>query len=291
LSDKVALRDTDECKDPGPGVLYVVSTPLGNLNDITLRAIEVLKKVHLIACEDTRKSKVLLRKWDILTHTVSLHRFTESRKTRAILRRLEKGEHVALITDAGTPTISDPGARLVRAALDASLRVIPIPGPSAVTAALCVSGMEAQTFTFLGFAPRTDRDRRAFFTQIRDQGRTTVFFETSKRILDTLRISSALLGVQRIAVMRELTKVHEEILTGTSADVLRLLEAKGTLKGEIIVVVEGPQEIAPLKDLEHIVRELIADGLTGKKLADEARKRYNVRKSEAYDKFLELTER
>ncbi|MBM3300342.1 MAG: 16S rRNA (cytidine(1402)-2'-O)-methyltransferase [Deltaproteobacteria bacterium] len=287
-SDRPGTPETDAHEEPGAGVLYVVSTPIGNLKDITLRAIEVLRTVDLIACEDTRKSGILLQTLGVPANRVSLHRFSESRKTSSLLRHLKNGEHVALITDAGTPGISDPGARLVRAALEAGFRVVPIPGPSAVTAALSVSGMEAQTFTFLGFAPRTDDQRRTFFRQIRDRGATAIFFETPKRILRTLSIAQDVLGESRITVMRELTKVHEEILTGTPASIMQTLQARAAIKGEFIITVQGRKEEAPAVDLDRIVKDLITEGFTGKKLADEARKRFGVKKAAAYDRFLKI---
>jgi 16S rRNA (cytidine1402-2'-O)-methyltransferase len=170
-------------------ILYVVSTPIGNLEDITLRALDVLRKVDLIACEDTRKSRILLERWEISTKLMSLHRFSESRKTQVILERLERGENVAIISDAGTPAISDPGSRLVRAAIEAGFTVTPVPGASSITAALSVSGMDCSSFVYLGFAPRTDGRRRTFFDKIRQEERTSLFFETAKRVQATLQVA------------------------------------------------------------------------------------------------------
>jgi len=267
-------------------VLYVVSTPIGNLEDITFRALDVLRKVDLIACEDTRKSRILLERWDITTKLMSLHRFSESRKTQVILERLERGENVAIISDAGTPAISDPGSRLVRAALEAGFTVTPVPGASSITAALSVSGIDCSSFVYLGFAPRTDSRRRAFFDKIRQEERTSLFFETAKRVQATLRVAEEILGDRRLVLSRELTKLHEEIIAGTAARILAQFETRVSVKGEIIVIVEGGTGSGPQIDVREAVRLLIAEGLSGRRLAAEAHKRYGLKKSDAYEAFL-----
>lgn len=273
------------------GTLFVVATPIGNLEDITIRCLEVLRTVDAIACEDTRKSRILLQKWSITARLVSLHKFSESRKTEMILERLAQGQTVAIISDAGTPAISDPGNRLVRAALDAGFRVVPIPGPSSITATLSVSGMDCSRFTFLGFAPRKDEQRRAFFEGLVREGHTCIFLETPHRIVDTLTVASDILGGRRVALMRELTKLHEEILTGQASEILSELKRRQAVKGEIVVVVEGGPQPEDRIDLVDIVRTLMEEGLSGKRLADEARRRFGVKKSEAYEKFLEIASR
>jgi len=274
----------------GKGILYVVATPIGNLDDITIRALNALKAVDIIACEDTRNTRVLLNRWSISTRLMSLHKFSEARKTDTILERLRLGDNVALVSDAGTPAVSDPGGRLVRAVLDMGFRVIPIPGPSSITAAISASGMDGSSFLYLGFVPRRATQRKPFFEKIAVEERTSVFFETPTRILPTLEIAADVLGERRIVLMRELTKVHEEILAGTASDVLAELRAKETVKGEIIVLVEGRGQQLVSEDLRDMVKELIEEGLSGKRLAVEAHKRFGVRKSAAYEKFLEITE-
>ena len=282
-------RPTDSTA-AGKGALYVVATPIGNLDDITVRALEVLKAADIIACEDTRKSRVLLDRWSISTRLMSLHKFSETRKTTTILERLRLGDNVALISDAGTPAVSDPGSRLVRVVLDGGFRVIPIPGASSITAALSASGMEGANFVYLGFAPKREAQRKDFFERIAAEERTSIFFETPTRILPSLDIAAAVLGERRVVLMRELTKIHEEILTGTATDILAILGARETVKGEIIVLVEGRGREPAAVDLTEVVRELIEEGLSGKRLADEAHKRFGVRKSVAYERFLEMTE-
>lgn len=266
----------------------MVATPIGNLSDVTHRAVEVLRSVDIIACEDTRKSRVLLQRWGISTRVMSLHKFSETRKTHTILARLASGENVALISDAGTPALSDPGSTLIRAVIDAGHRVAPIPGASVISAALSVSGMDTSSFVYLGFAPRKDEQRQRFFNEILLEERTCIFFESPNRLQDTLRVASQVLGSTRMVVMRELTKLHEEMLHGSATEILSELETRDVLKGEIIVVVEGSGHPEDEADLEGIVRALMQEGYSGKKLADEARRRYGVRKSDAYGRFLEL---
>jgi 16S rRNA (cytidine1402-2'-O)-methyltransferase len=270
------------------GALYIVSTPIGNLQDITVRAIEVLGRVHVIACEDTRNTRILLRKWDISTRLMSLHRFSENRKTRAILQRLEQGQDVALVSDAGTPAISDPGSRLVRAAQEAGHRVIPIPGPSSITAAISVSGMDASSFVYLSFVPRKREQKRSFFEKLRIVERTALFLEAPLRVKATLRTASEILGTRRMVLLRELTKMHEEILSGTAETILAELETRPEVKGEIIVVVESNAIFRPDVDISDAVKSLMAEGLSGKRLADEAHERFGVRKGDAYDEFLRI---
>jgi 16S rRNA (cytidine1402-2'-O)-methyltransferase len=268
--------------------LYVVATPIGNLDDITVRGLDVLKRVDLIACEDTRTSRVLLQRWGIKARTMSLHRFSEARKTETILECLHRGEQVALLSDAGTPAISDPGARLVLAVLDAGFPVIPIPGPSSITAALSVSGFDASSFVFLGFIPKKLEQKGRLLSALAAEPRTTVFFETPIRILNTLEALAARLGGRRMVLFRELTKLHEESIRGTAAELIEALRKKSVVKGEIVLVIEGAEEPKPDVDLDSAVRSLIAEGLTGKRLATAAAERYGINKGVAYAKFLEI---
>ncbi len=270
------------------GTLYVVATPIGNLEDITYRAARVLGSVDLIACEDTRKSRILLQRLKLPTPTMSLHKFSEREKTHTILDRLEKGQHVALISEAGTPAVSDPGSRLVRAALEEGYRVVPIPGPSSITAALSVSGVDCSSFVYFGFAPKKARQLRDFFGGIISEERTCVFFESPQRIRATLKSAAEILGSRKMAVMRELTKLHEEIIRGTPEAILAELETRPSVKGEIVVVIEPGVSAPAFVDLAEAVKTLLAEGYSGKRLADEAHQRFGVKKSTAYNKFLEM---
>ncbi|MEW6350563.1 MAG: 16S rRNA (cytidine(1402)-2'-O)-methyltransferase [Thermodesulfobacteriota bacterium] len=270
------------------GVLYVVATPIGNLSDITVRAIEVLRGADLIACEDTRTSRVLLHHWEISTRLISLHKFSETRKSGAILGHLSQGRNVALICDAGTPAISDPGGRLVAAVLKSGFRVCPIPGPSSVVAALSVSGLDASSFYWGGFVPKSEGRRRAFFEDILGRRETSVVFETPARILTTLASAAETLGERRMVLCRELTKLHEEILSGSAQELLNELAARGSVKGEIVVVIEGKPAHAELLTAEEAVKALLREGYSGKTLAIEAKKRFGISRTDAYEGFLKL---
>ena len=211
-----------------PGTLFVVATPIGNLEDITARALRVLRQVRLIAAEDTRRTGHLLSRYAITTPTTSFHQHNESAKIRSVIARLERGDEVALVSDAGTPTISDPGQRLIRAAIDAGIRVEPIPGPSASVTAMAASGIAGQTFTFLGFPPIRLKDRATWMDELRSAGRPVVFFEAPHRIKETLGQIARVVGNRQVSVARELTKAHEEFVRGPINDVLeRLPEALG----------------------------------------------------------------
>ncbi len=286
-----ALNKPDDRFQTDKGILYVVATPIGNLEDITIRAVETLRHVNLIACEDTRKSRVLISHWGIPTRLMSLHRFSEARKMEAVLGKLAKGYSVALITDAGTPAVSDPGNRLVRAALQSGYTVSPIPGPSSITTALSVSGMDCSSFLYLGFAPRKDTQRKLFFADLVRQQRTVVFLETAARIIDTLEVGCEYLGSRKMVLFRELTKVFEEIISGDVCSVLDSLKSRDSVKGEITVVVEGSSEMSPSIDIEDAVAELMAEGLSGKRLAVEAYIRFGLNKTAVYQKFLELKDK
>ncbi len=270
------------------GMLYVVATPIGNLDDITVRALDVLRGADLIACEDTRTSRVLLRHWGISGELMSLHKFSEARKSHTILECLSEGRNVALICDAGTPAISDPGGRLVAAVLRSGHRVCPIPGASSVVAALSVSGMDASSFYWAGFVPKTEGRRRALIEDILNRRETSVVFETPARILPTLASATEILGERRITLCRELTKIHEEILTGSAQELLDELTARATVKGEIVLVIEGRPEHVQLLSAEEAVRALVAEGYSGRTLALEAKKRFGISRTDAYAGFLKL---
>ncbi|RPH87428.1 MAG: 16S rRNA (cytidine(1402)-2'-O)-methyltransferase [Desulfobacteraceae bacterium] len=229
------IRATNES-----GTLYVVATPLGNLKDITLRALESLKNSDLIAAEDTRRTQKLLAAYDLHVPLTSYHEHNKQAKSRGLMERLLRGEKVALVTDGGTPGISDPGQELVRQARESGIPVVPIPGPSAVTCALSVSGMEGGAFVFLGFLPRRRSRRRRILEETAAQGRTVVLYESPYRIKKLLTEIRDLLGDHDIFLTRELTKLHEELLSGTVSQVLQSLGDKEVL-GEITLVL-APSE-------------------------------------------------
>ena len=211
-----------------PGSLFVVSTPIGNLDDITVRALNTLKSVALIAAEDTRRTGLLLRHFGIATRTTSLHEHNETEKVPALLAKLAGGADVALVSDAGTPLVADPGQRFIAAAVKQGVRVVPIPGSSAVLAALAASGFPADEFVFAGFAPSRSKDRKMWLQRLSEEERTVVFFEAPHRIAATLKEIGELLGERPILVARELTKLHEELIYSTAAQaVARPLPERG----------------------------------------------------------------
>ena len=245
------------------GVLYVVGTPLGNLEDLSDRARRTLAEVDLIAAEDTRRTRRLLSSIGLKRPVISYHAHNESHQTQRLLATLARGESVALVSDAGTPNISDPGHRVVRAALDARYRVVCVPGPSAVVAALSMSGMPADRFVFEGFLPRKGPARRARLEALTDEARTIVFYEAVHRMAATMTDLVATLGAERPAVIaRELTKVHETLLDGTLASLSAGLGSDSPLKGEFVIVVHGraePRAAAPSAETRRVFDLLRAE--------------------------------
>jgi 16S rRNA (cytidine1402-2'-O)-methyltransferase len=216
-----------------PASLYVVSTPIGNLDDITLRALNTLKSVSLIAAEDTRRTSILLRHFGITTPATSLHEHNERQKLPLLLQKLAAGQDVALVSDAGTPLVADPGQRLIAAAIEQGVRIIPIPGASAILAALTASGLPADTFVFGGFAPSRSNERKKWLRALQDEQRPIVFFETPHRIHKTLAELPTILGNRPIIIARELTKIHEEVIRSSTAEAQNL---NVTPKGEFTVI-------------------------------------------------------
>jgi len=229
------------------GSLYVVSTPIGNLDDITVRALNTLKSVGLVAAEDTRRTGLLLRHFGIVTPTTSLHEHNETEKLPALLRKLSEGVDIALVSDAGTPLVCDPGHRLMSAAIQQGIRVIPIPGASAVMAALAASGYSADEFVFAGFAPSRPKDRKAWLAKLAHDPRAIVFFETPHRIAKTLSDMTEILGDRPIMVARELTKLHEDVVRTIAS---QLPAVQITERGEFTIVL-GPYQI-PVPDRERV---------------------------------------
>jgi 16S rRNA (cytidine1402-2'-O)-methyltransferase len=230
---------------PASGVLYVVATPIGNPDDISARAIRTLADADLIACEDTRRTGQMLASHQIRTPTISYFEHNEERRVPELIERLGAGGKIALVTDAGTPAISDPGFRIVRAALEAGIRVVAIPGASAAIAALSVSGLPTNRFTFEGFIPAKDASRRRALDELRIEPRTMIFYEASRRLADTLASMASAFGDSRsAAVVREISKTYEETIRGTLGDLERRFRAKPAL-GEVTIIVEGATSMRP----------------------------------------------
>ena len=247
------------------GALFVVSTPIGNLADMTLRAIETLRTVALVLAEDTRHSRKLLDHFQITTPLVSHHEHNEAKSTPPLVERMLRGESMALITDAGTPLVSDPGARLVVASIAAGVRVIPIPGASAVLAALVAAGIPADRFTFFGFLDRKGKDRQQSILTIRGLGHAAVLYESPNRLADTLAaLRDGGLRDRRAAVARELTKQFEELRRGTVEELARYY-ADASPRGEIVIVIEGATHDAPTEEsLRDRARALRAGGASAR---------------------------
>ena len=218
-----------------PGTLFLVATPIGNLEDITARALRVLSEVALIAAEDTRRTAHLLSRYAITTPMTSLHEHNETQKAPSLISRLQAGDSIALVSDAGTPLISDPGQHLIRLAIDAGVRVEPIPGPSAIIAALASSGFATQPFVFLGFPPTRSKDRKQWFLDLGAARSTAVFFESPHRVRGTLEEIMTQIGDCAVVICRELTKVHEELVRGPISETLRSLSLE---TGELTIVVD-----------------------------------------------------
>ena len=218
--------------------LYIVSTPIGNLEDITLRALRTLKEVDLIAAEDTRHTSLLLKHFGIRTPLTSYFEGNELRKREFILSRLKQGDQIALVSDAGTPGISDPGFRLIRLAIENRIPVVPIPGPSAVIAALSAAGLPTDAFLFKGFLPHKSKKRRDLLKPLEEVKETLIFYESPHRLTETLKDIFDILGDREIVLTRELTKVYEEILRGKVSEIQNQL-AERKLKGEITLVISG----------------------------------------------------
>jgi len=219
------------------GTLYVCGTPIGNLQDITIRALDVFRNVDLIAAEDTRRTRKLLAHFEIPTKTISYHEHNEFSRAPQLIEMIKEGKQVALVTDAGMPGISDPGAHLVDCALSNNLKVVSIPGPSAVITALSVSGFSADEFTFVGFLPRKGKRREEALESLAQETRVAVIYESPYRLTRTLSdLVSVLGGDRKVVVTRELTKLHEEIIKGTLEEVREEFSQR-TIKGEITIVV------------------------------------------------------
>lgn len=271
-----------------PATLYLVATPIGNLEDITARALRVLGEVALIAAEDTRRTAQLLARYAIRTPTTSLHEHNEVRKTPSLIARLQAGDAIALVSDAGTPTVSDPGGRLIRAAIDAGIRVESIPGPSAVLTALAASGLPTDTFLFLGFPPTRAKDRKQWFARLRQVGGTVVFFEAPHRIRRTLTELQASVGDCEVAVGRELTKAHEQLVRGPISTVILELKEE---RGEFTVVANiglSPENVnlkrgqAPSdEDLFGEITEI--SGITRREAIATLARKYEMPPNEVYE--------
>ncbi|OGQ99332.1 MAG: 16S rRNA (cytidine(1402)-2'-O)-methyltransferase [Deltaproteobacteria bacterium RIFOXYD12_FULL_57_12] len=275
---------------PGrPGVLYVIATPIGNLEDITLRAVRILGEVDVIAAEDTRHTRKLLAHLGISTPLVSYFKDKEQARSEKIIRMLLTGRQVGLVSDAGTPGISDPGAILVKAALEAGIRVIPIPGPSALTAALCVAGFPDTSFVFLGFLPSRATARRLLLNSLRQEERDLVFYESPRRLAASLAQCLEILGDRQVFWARELTKLHEELRTAQLTELAAEVAGR-EIKGESVLIVKGAAPVAPppATDLTAALRWHHEQDYTLKEAVQRVSRDLGLPRSQVYQEALAI---
>jgi 16S rRNA (cytidine1402-2'-O)-methyltransferase len=277
-------------KPPGTqahGCLYVVATPLGNLEDLSLRAIKTLRGVSLIAAEDTRRTARLCRKYKIKTKLTSYHDYNEAAKAEALFRLLEAGEDVALVSDAGTPGISDPGYKLIHLAIKREIPMVPIPGPSAITAALPLSGLPVTRFLFIGFLPSRRAARKKALAPLATFGETLILFEAPHRLPAALKDMLEILGDRKICLFREMTKRYEEVIRGSISGLLETLAGKG-IKGELTLIVQGYEPAAVEGDLtdalldELVRQDMEKEGLSQQAALKKLARRYGMSKSTLY---------
>lgn len=270
------------------GTLFVVSTPIGNLEDMTLRALRVLKEVGLIAAEDTRHTKKLLAHYGIGTPLTSYHEHNEREKAKELVERLKHGVDIALVSDAGTPGISDPGYRLIHLAILNSVPVVSVPGPSALMAALSVSGLPLDEFTFKGFSPAGEA-RRAFFLEMKGTGRTYAFYESPNRLVDALKDMIELMPDADVSVAREMTKVHEEVIRGRADEVYRSL-ADREIRGEVVVVLHAREERIKEADMASEIESLLKEGFRLNDVVKAVSKESGVPRGQVYKEALRVQE-
>ncbi len=282
-------RGTEHQHREGEGVLYVVAMPIGNPGDITIRALEVLRNVDLIACEDTRRTGSILAAHQIKKPLISHFEHNEERRVPELIDRMKSGERIALVTDAGTPAISDPGYRLVRAAHDAGIRVTAVPGASAAIAALSISGIATNRFTFEGFLPPRDSARRKALGALGSESRTMIFYEAARRLRDTLAEMAEIFGNDRgAAVVREITKTYEETIRGRLADLAQRFQRVQAL-GEIVIIIEGAPEkngLASPSTSSLTVEDLIEAGLSLKQASALIAKLTGASRRDVYQEAL-----
>ncbi|GLC30753.1 16S rRNA (cytidine(1402)-2'-O)-methyltransferase [Clostridium omnivorum] len=278
------------------GKLYLVPTPIGNLKDITLRALEVLNSVDLIAAEDTRQSLKLLNHFDIKKSLISYHQHNEQGKSEDLIEILREGKSIALVTDAGTPGISDPGSVIAVKCIEAGISFEVLPGATAITTALVYSGLDTTKFLFRGFLPRENKDRKPIIEDLKDRTETLIFYEAPHRLLDTLEFLEEHLGDRKISICRELTKLHEEIIRLPLSDAIKYY-TENSPRGEYVLVVEGKRQEEIMKEaqakwdslsVEEHIKKYIEEGLSKKDAIKKVAKDRNLPKSEVYRYSLEL---
>ncbi|MBR3324491.1 MAG: 16S rRNA (cytidine(1402)-2'-O)-methyltransferase [Clostridia bacterium] len=269
------------------GTLYLVATPIGNLEDITFRALRILKDVDLIAAEDTRQTLKLLNHFEISKPLISYYRHNEEIRNEELLKKLRNGSNIAIVTDAGTPGISDPGEKIVKVAIEKEINVVPIPGACAMINALIASGLDTNEFCFYGFLPINKKFRKEKFEEVGNEGKTVIIYEAPHRLIGTLKEIEEKLGNRQIVVAKELTKIHESFYRGTVSDVLKMIKEP---KGEYIVLIKG-EKTEKKNDLSFLTLEQHYEfyekqGYSKKEIIKKIAKDRNVSKNEIYQKFI-----
>jgi 16S rRNA (cytidine1402-2'-O)-methyltransferase len=275
-----------------PGTLYLVATPIGNLADITHRALQVLKNVNLIACEDTRHTNKLLNHYGIITKTISYHEHNEQQRAAQLIEQLKEGSDIAIVSDAGTPSISDPGFRLVRAAIEHDIAVVPVPGPSALIAALIAAGLPTDEFFFAGFLPARPNARRTRLKELHAVPGTLIFYEAPHRLAAALKDVFEILGEREAVVARELTKLHEEIRRGRLSDLAAdYADRKNDIRGEIVVLIDR-KVIGAISKQETSIATLVdqfeQEGLDHRAALKKAARELGLSRAEAYRQLIVL---
>ena len=272
------------------GTLYLVATPIGNLADITHRALQILKEVDLIACEDTRHTNKLLNHYGITTKTISYHEHNEQQRAAQLIDQLKQGSDIAVVSDAGTPSISDPGFRLVRAAIENDISVVPVPGPSALIAALIATGLPTDEFFFAGFLPSRPHARRTRLSELQSVPGTLIFYEAPHRLAATLKDALEVLGERDAVVARELTKLHEEIRRGRlSALAADYADKKNDIRGEIVVLIDRNVIAAPIREsvsVSALVDQFEQDGMDHRAALKKAARELGLSRAEAYRRLV-----
>jgi len=274
------------------GTLYLIATPIGNLEDITHRAVRLLGEVDIIACEDTRHTKKLLSHYGINTRTISYHEHNERERALELIERLKAGNDVAVVSDAGTPGISDPGFRLARIAIDNDVRVVPVPGASALISALVTSGLPTDEFFFGGFLPARAGARRARLAELRSIAATLIFYESPHRIAATLRDAREVLGERQAVVARELTKMHEEIARGSLSELVARFSSVETARGEMVLLIDRTvvetESVADksVRTIAALVAELESQGLDHRAALKKAARELGLSRDEAYRRLV-----
>jgi 16S rRNA (cytidine1402-2'-O)-methyltransferase len=270
--------------------LFIVATPIGNLEDVSFRAIRILKEADLIACEDTRYTAKLLTHYGIETPKISYHEFNEESRTLQLIQMLREGKNIALVSDSGTPLISDPGYRLVSSCREEGIQAIPIPGPSAALAALVGSGLPSDSFFFAGFLPARSSMRRRRLEQLSTVPATLIFYESPHRILSCLEDMTAILGPRKASIGREITKMHEEFLSGSLPELLDILQQRPKIQGEFVLVIERGEVFAepvdfPASIKQHLEEVMNKTGLSRNDALKSVARQRGVNRKQAYNEL------